>query len=190
MNAKVTAFERPGNGLGAGTAPGLATDAPMPAPRPAPGTAADYLHLHHVPAPVAARFGEALGCYGHGLWQATAVMCRLTVEAILAEVGTAGRLRIYDLVSEVQAAAGLDDASFGIVRAILFEGAAVPQDFSRWHAAVLVETLKDLLTQQYVRPARLRQAFAVRRFFATESVAATPGGLPGATPDTARRSGD
>jgi hypothetical protein len=186
MNAKVTAFERPGSGTAAAAASEPATRTDGPEATPASRAAADYLHLHHVPAPVAARFGEALGCYSHGLWQATAVMCRLTVEAILADVGTAGRLRIYDLVSEVQEAAGLDDASFGIVRAILFEGAAVPQDLDRWHAAVLVETLKDLLSQQYVRPARLRQAFAVRRFFATESVAPPPAG----SPEAPRRPGD
>jgi len=34
---------------------------------------------------------------------------------------------------------------------------------------VLLETMKDLLTQTYVRRAKLRQALKVRRFFANQA---------------------
>ena len=47
-------------------------------------------------------------------------------------------------------------------------------------AGVLLEVLKDLLYQAYVRRGRLQQAMMVRRYFAEDSSNVTP--LPGARP--------
>ena len=41
--------------------------------------------------------------------------------------------------------------------------------FERRQAAALLETMKDLLNQTYVRKAKLRQALKVRRFFADQA---------------------
>jgi hypothetical protein len=49
-----------------------------------------------------------------------------------------------------------------------------------FQAGVLLEVLKDLLYQAYVRRGRLQQAMMVRRYFAEDGTNVTP--LPGARP--------
>lgn len=133
-------------------------------------SAPERFGLQYLPGLVASRFREALACYSHDLWQAFAAMCRQTATAVFADVGEPGRLRIYDQVNEVQDLAQIDEATFSTVRRILFDspvrhGVIEPEIGAR-EAAVLLETMKDLLTQTYVRRARLRQALMVRQFFA------------------------
>jgi len=127
--------------------------------------------LSYLPPPVAARFREALACFSSGLWQAFAAMCRQTARATFEDVGEAGRLRIFDLVAEVQELGAIDDATFNAVRRIIFDPDAGRQEpeYDRRQAAVLLETMKDLLTQTYVRRAKLRQSLKVRRFFANQA---------------------
>lgn len=68
--------------------------------------------------------------------------------------------------------AEIDDTTFNAIRRVLFEGEAplggAPPPLTRLQAAVLLETLKDLLYQAYVRRARLQQALRLRQFPAGE----------------------
>jgi hypothetical protein len=141
---------------------------PLPQPVEHPP---ERFSLSYLPPAVAARFREALACYTSGLWQAFAAMCRQTARATFDDVGDAGRLKIYDLVAEVQDLGAIDDATFEAVRRVIFEPEAGRQEpqFDRRQAAALLETMKDLLTQTYVRRAKLRQALKVRRFFANQA---------------------
>jgi len=129
--------------------------------------------LSYLPAAVAARFREALSCYSAGLWQAFAAMCRQTARATFEDVGDGGRMRIFDQVTEVQALGDIDDHTFAAVRRIIFDppagSSSAEPEVDRRQAAALLETMKDLLTQTYVRPAKLRQALKVRRFFADQA---------------------
>ena len=141
---------------------------PLPQPVEHPP---ERFSLSYLPPAVAARFREALACYTSGLWQAFAAMCRQTARATFDDVGDAGRLKIFDLVAEVQDLGAIDDATFESVRRVIFEPEAGRQEpeFDRRQAAALLETMKDLLTQTYVRKAKLRQALKVRRFFANQA---------------------
>jgi hypothetical protein len=141
---------------------------PLPQPVEHPP---ERFSLSYLPPAVAARFREALACFSSGLWQAFAAMCRQTARAVFEDVGEAGRLRVYDLVAEVQELGDIDEATFNAVRRIIFDPDASRQEpeFDRRQAAVLLETMKDLLTQTYVRRAKLRQALKVRRFFANQA---------------------
>ncbi|MBL8201780.1 MAG: hypothetical protein JNK40_12470 [Chromatiales bacterium] len=141
---------------------------PLPQPVEQPP---ERFSLSYLPPAVAARFREALACFSSGLWQAFAAMCRQTSRAVFEDVGDAGRLRVYDLVAEVQELGDIDEPTFNAVRRIIFdpdEGRQEPE-YDRRRAAVLLETMKDLLTQTYVRRAKLRQALKVRRFFANQA---------------------
>lgn len=133
--------------------------------------APERFSLGYLPAAVAARFREALACYSSGLWQAFAAMCRQTARATFDDVGEAGRMRIFDLVAEVQELGAIDDATFEAVRRVIFDPDTGRSEtrFERREAAALLETMKDLLTQTYVRRAKLRQALKVRRFFANQA---------------------
>lgn len=76
--------------------------------------------------------------------------------------------------------AEIDDTTFNAIRRVLFEGEApqgqVAQPLTRLQAMVLLETLKDLLYQSYVRRARLQQALRLRQFPAVEP--ARPPAMP------------
>ena len=141
---------------------------PLPQPVEHPP---ERFSLSYLPPAVAARFREALACFSRGLWQAFAAMCRQTSRAIFDEVGDAGRLRIFDQVTEVQELGAIDDATFAAVRRIIFDPETGRQEpeFDRRQASALLETMKDVLTQTYVRRAKLRQALKVRRFFADQA---------------------
>jgi len=141
---------------------------PLPQPVEQPP---ERFSLSYLPPAVAARFREALACFSSGLWQAFAAMCRQTARAVFDDVGDAGRLRVYDLVAEVQDLGDIDEDTFNAVRRIIFDPDAGRQEpeYDRRQAAVLLETMKDLLTQTYVRRAKLRQALKVRRFFANQA---------------------
>jgi len=63
--------------------------------------------------------------------------------------------------------AGIDDASFAPIKGVLFdtgEEEALPL-LNRVQAGVLLEVLKDMLYQCFVRQGKLTRAIKVRRFF-------------------------
>ncbi|MCK6370434.1 MAG: hypothetical protein L6Q83_03745 [Gammaproteobacteria bacterium] len=129
--------------------------------------APERFNYAHLPEPVANAFREALACYRAQLLQAFAAMCRATTEAMLEDLGERSRLRIFDQVAEVRSMAEIDDGTFAAIRRVLFEGETgrgEQQSLSRVQAAVLLETMKDLLYQTYVRRAKLQQALRLRHF--------------------------
>ena len=133
---------------------------------------AEKFNFNYLPDQVAFIFREALGCYRHGLLQAFAAMSRLTADAVINDLGDRGKLTIFDQLEEIREIADLDDSVFTTVRQIML-GAADNRSplpaVGRGEAAVLLETIKDLLYQSYIREARLRRALEVRRFFADQA---------------------
>ncbi len=118
-------------------------------------------------------FREALGCFQAGCWNAFASMCRRTAQAVFADLGENGKLRMFDQLAEVRDLADLDQDAFNLVRKVLFGTDAEPGGswpvLDAQSAGVLLEVTKDLLHQAYVRPGRLQQALAVRRWSAGEA---------------------
>ena len=55
---------------------------------------------------------------------------------------------------------------FHLVRGVLFDrDSAIPPKLERVQATVLLEVLKDLLYQAYVRGGKLRRALSMKRLF-------------------------
>lgn len=131
----------------------------------------------YIPANCALLFKEALTCYTHGAFNAFASMCRRTLQNVFKDLGDNGRLKIFDLLAEIRDMAGLDNDSFALVKKILFdndaESDAIPE-LSPPQAGMLLEIMKDLLYQCYVRRGKLQQAMRMRRFFAEERNNVTP----------------
>jgi hypothetical protein len=129
----------------------------------------------HLPEDSEVLFREALAAYSAGCFNAFASMCRRTAQAVFADLGENGKLRMFDQLNDVREMAELDQDTFNLIRKVLFssdaEGQANMPLLDATVAGVLLEVTKDLLYQSYVRKGRLQQAMMVRRYFATETAA-------------------
>ncbi|MGB7737892.1 MAG: hypothetical protein WBM03_02165, partial [Steroidobacteraceae bacterium] len=128
----------------------------------------------YLPENVERLFREALGCYSSGHFNAFASMCRRTAQAVFQDLGENGRLRIFEQAREAREMAEIDNETFSIVKKVLFSSDADPSpqwpDLSANEAGVLLELVKDMLYEAYVRKGKLQQAMMVRKFFADESL--------------------
>ena len=128
----------------------------------------------YLPEEVEVLFRETLACYSNASYNAFASMCRRTMQAAFADLGETGKLRVFDQLNDVRVMADLDAASFADVKRVIFGSDNDPYPdlptLDDQQAGVLVEIIKDLLYQVYVRKGRLQQAMMMRRFFADESI--------------------
>jgi len=118
-------------------------------------------------------FREALATFSAGCYNAFASMCRRTAQSVFADLGEEGRLRVFDELAQIRVLAEIDDDTFGVVKKVVFGSDAEPRPdmplIEAHEAGVLLEIMKDLLYQAYVRRGRLQQAMMMRRHFATEA---------------------
>ncbi|MFQ6005021.1 MAG: hypothetical protein ACE5OQ_05895 [Woeseia sp.] len=115
-------------------------------------------------------FREALSCYSNNNFNAFASMCRRAAASSFPALGRAGKLRAFDEVMAAQEIAEIDDDSFAPIKRVLFE-AGEEEDLpllNRAQAGVLLEILKDMFYQCFVRRGKLTRALKVRRFFVQE----------------------
>jgi hypothetical protein len=126
----------------------------------------------HLPEEVEVLFKEALTCYSSGAFNAFASMCRRSAQAVFADLGETGRLQLFDELNNVRAMAELDVETFTRIKSVLFGNDSDPRPntplLENYAAGVLLEIMKDLLYEAYVRKGKLQQAMMVRRFFVDE----------------------
>ena len=118
-------------------------------------------------------FREALNCYSGNNFNAFASMCRRAAVSAYAALGDGGKLRAFEEVMIAQEIAGIDDETFAPMKSILFD-AGESEDLpllNRVQAGILLEVLKDLFYQCFVRRGKLNRALKVRRFFVEEGTA-------------------
>lgn len=121
----------------------------------------------YLPKHTETMFREALSCYSHNNFNAFASMCRRAARSAFDELGEGGKLKAFDEVMAAQEIADIDDESFEPIKAILFdpgEDDGLPL-LKRAQAGVLLEVLKDMFYQCFVRRGKLSRAIKVRRFF-------------------------
>ncbi len=127
----------------------------------------------YLPEEVELLFREALTCFSSGAFNAFASMCRRTAQAVFADLGEAGKLRLFDELNEVRELAALSADTFARLKSILFGTAADPRPniplLDGYEAGIALEVTKDLLYEAYVRKGKLQQAMLVRRFFLDET---------------------
>ncbi len=116
-------------------------------------------------------FREALSCYSNNNFNAFASMCRRSANSAYEELGEGGKLRAFEEAMVAQDIAGIDDATFAPIKSILFDSGeeeGIPL-LNRAQAGILLEVLKDIFYQCFVRRGKLTRALKVRRFFIEES---------------------
>jgi hypothetical protein len=126
----------------------------------------------YLPEPIEVLFRETLGCYSHGALNAFVSMCRRTMQAVFFNAGESGRLRVFDELNDVRDMAEIDADSFALIKRVVFGTDADPSPglplLDDDQCGLLLEVMKDLLYQTYVRKGHLQQAMVVRRFFSEE----------------------
>jgi hypothetical protein len=126
--------------------------------------------LTYLPEEAEGLFKEALNCYAAGCFNAFGAMSRRTAQSLFRLLGERGKLELFDTLQEIRRLAELDDDTFGTLRAVLFGSDSDPwphhPDINAEQAGVLLEVMRDLLYQTFVRKARLLQAMTFRKFVA------------------------
>jgi hypothetical protein len=105
-------------------------------------------------------------------------MSRRTAQSLFRELGERGKLELFDTLQEIRSLAELDDENFSALRAVLFGSDTDPwphqPSLNAERAGVLLEVMRDLLYQTFVRKARLLQAMTFRRYAAQPQSETTP----------------
>jgi hypothetical protein len=100
-------------------------------------------------------------------------MCRRTAQAAFADLGESGKMRLFDELNNVRELASLATEPFNKLRTILFGNETDPRPnmplLDSYEAGIVLEVVKDLLYEAYVRKGKLQQAMMVRRFFLDET---------------------
>ena len=126
--------------------------------------------LTYLPEESEELFREALNCYSAGCFNAFGAMSRRTAQSLFRELGERGKLQLFDTLQEIRGLAELDDENFAVLRAVLFGNDSDPwphqPNLNAERAGILLEVIRDLLYQTFVRKARLVQAVTFRRFVA------------------------
>lgn len=116
-------------------------------------------------------FREALICYSNNSFNAFASMCRRSARSAFVAMGDSGKLRAFDDVMMAQDIAEIDDDSFEPIKKVLFDTGdeeTLPV-LNRAQAGVLLEVLKDMFYQSFVRRGKLTRAIKVRRLFVQDA---------------------
>src|ERR1700728_4463906 len=123
--------------------------------------------LTYLPEEAEGLFKEALGCYAAGCFNAFGAMSRRTAQSLFRELGERGKLELFDTLQQIRTLAELDDDTFAILRTVLFGSDSDPwphqPNLDAERAGILLEVMRDLLYQTFVRKARLMQAMTFRR---------------------------
>jgi hypothetical protein len=126
--------------------------------------------LTYLPEEAEHLFKEALSCYAASCFNAFGSMCRRTAQSLFRDLGERGKLQLFDTLQEIRTLAELDDDTFATLRETLFGSDADPwphqPDLDAKDAGILLEVMRDLLYQTFVRKARLMQAVSFRKFVA------------------------
>jgi len=125
-------------------------------------------------------FREALNCYSANCMNAFSSMCRRTVRHVFSDLGESGKMRIYEQCNDIREMAEVDEDTFDLVRQILFDSDdqldTLPM-LNGSQAGVLMEFMRDILYQSYVRKGKLQQAMMMRRYLTEDAdVEALPEG--------------
>lgn len=125
----------------------------------------------YLPKETEVLFREALSCYSNNAFNAFASMCRRATHSAFKELGEGGKLRAFEEVMSAQDIAGIDDDAFAPIKVVLFS-TGQHEDLpllNRAQAGILLEILKDMFYQCFVRHGKLTRAIKVRSFFVSEN---------------------
>ncbi len=125
----------------------------------------------YLPEETQVLFREALSCYSNNNFNAFASMCRRAAATAFHALGEGGKLRAFEEVMVAQDIAEIDEETFLPIKTILFDSGEEEElpMLDRIRAGVLLEVMKDMLYQLFVRRGKLSRSIKVRQFFVQEA---------------------
>lgn len=112
-------------------------------------------------------FREALVAYSHSAYNAFASMCRRTAQTMFRELGESGKMRVFDQLTEVRELADIDEDTFRMIEKVMFDNDTErPPNIPTIEgetAGIMLEVMKDILYESYVRRGKLQEAMTLRR---------------------------
>jgi len=116
---------------------------------------------------IANDFREALTCYTNLCLNAFAAMCRRTVQSVCNDLGADGKDRVLNQLKDLKDMAKIDDETFTVLKQIIIDGhdGAHPHlpSLNKDRASILLELIKDVLYQLYVRKGKLQKVIQLRK---------------------------
>ena len=127
----------------------------------------------YLPKPTEILFREALTCYSNNGYNAFASMCRRAAASAFEQLGETGRMQAFEELIVAQEIANIDDATLDPIKTILFEVGSEEElpILNRRQAGILLELLKDMFYQCFVRRGKLTRAIKVRNLFVRDDAA-------------------
>jgi hypothetical protein len=122
----------------------------------------------YLPQEVARLLREAFACYTADLYLSFAILCRRTFEAAALAGAEGKQPKLVNLFRDAAHLSEVDRDTEQTLEAVLF-GSGKEPEIDAVQAAVLIEIVKDMFQQRYVRTAKLKRAIEMRRFFAGET---------------------
>lgn len=130
----------------------------------------ERFQFSYLPKHTEVLFREALACYSNNNFNAFASMCRRAASSSFTALGENGKLRAFDEIMIAQDIAEISDNNFEPIKRVIFDSGDeenLPL-LNRAQAGILLEVLKDMFYQCFVRRGKLSRAIKVRRFFVQE----------------------
>ena len=130
----------------------------------------ERFQFSYLPKHTEVLFREALSCYSHNNFNAFASMCRRAAASAFEAMGESGKLKAFDEVMVAREIADIDDDNFEPIRKVIFDSSDEEHlpILNHTQAGILLEVLKDMFYQCFVRRGKLTRAIKVRRFFVSE----------------------
>ena len=112
-------------------------------------------------------FSEALICYSNQCYNAFASMCRRCIQSVSDDLGAKGHDKVQNQIKELKDLAEIDDETFEILKQIIISGhdgthPHLPK-LSKERAKILLELMKDVLYQLYIRKAKIQESVELRK---------------------------
>jgi len=129
--------------------------------------------FNYLPETVEADFREALVCYSAKCYNAFGAMCRRSIQSAADKIGAEGKDKVQQQIKDMRDMSDLDGDTYDSLKQIIISGhdAAHPHlpTLSPNRAKVLLELMKDVLYQLFVRKAKIAEAVALRQAQVEES---------------------
>ncbi|MHB8666794.1 MAG: DUF4145 domain-containing protein [Burkholderiales bacterium] len=130
-------------------------------------TSLEPFEMQYLAGAVLDDFREALTCYANSCWNAFAAMCRRCIQSVSETMGATGTTRVQAQLQELKSMAVTDEETFQQLHAIMVTGhdGAHPHlpALSQARAVILLQLMKDVLYQLFVRPAKIRESSELRK---------------------------